>query len=104
MATLLSSISTVIAAGVAGWFAYLARRASTHGPESVAGGYSRLVTDMRVQQEALMARVAKLEQERSGDREQIRLLMRQVEWLMAHLPQEHRERFNALFGEIADNK
>lgn len=102
-AAVVTSLSTIIAAIVAGWFAWLARRTATHGPESVAGGYSRLVTDMRVQQEALMARVAGLEMERAEHRIQITLLMRQVAWLMEHVPEEQRTEFSTLFGKVDDD-
>lgn len=102
-ASVISAASTVVAAIVAGWFAFLARRASVHGPESVAGGYSKLVTDMRVQQEALMARVAGLEMERAEHRLQIAMLMRQVAWLMEHVPEEQRMQFSSLFGEVDDD-
>lgn len=101
--SVISAASTVVAAIVAGWFAFLARRASVHGPESVAGGYSRLVTDMRAQQEALMARVAGLELERTEHRRQLAMLMRQVAWLMEHVPEEHRVEFSTLFGEVDDD-
>lgn len=62
-----------------------------------------MVTDMRVQQEVLMARVAGLEKERAEHRSQIALLMRQVAWLMEHVPEEHRMQFSTLFGEVDDD-
>lgn len=114
-AAVVSAISTIVAALVAGWFAYLARRASVHGPESVAGGYSKLVTDMRTQQESLMARVAHLERERKEMRQQQELerkelnqriehLARQVRWLMGHVPEDQKLLFKEMFGEIEDEE
>ena len=90
--TVISAVSTVVAAAVAGWFAWLARRAQAHGPESVAGGYSKLVADMRTQQELLLARVAELDA-------RVAVLDQQVDWLVKHVPPEalaeFRERFPA---------
>lgn len=114
-AAAVSAISTIVAALVAGWFAWLARRASAHGPESVAGGYSKLVTDMRTQQEGLMARVAHLERERLKMRQQqeterkelnqrIEHLARQVRWLMNHVSEDRRTLFKEMFGEIEDEE
>jgi len=113
-AAVVSSISTIIAALVAGWFALLARRAQSQGPESVAGGYSRLVNDMRVEQEAMQLRLAGLEAEREDlqsrldlqreeFRNQLAVLRAQIRWLMDHIPEEHREEFNELFKDVHDD-
>ena len=89
--TILGAVSTTIAAGVAGWFAWLAKRAQTHGPESVAGGYARLVADMREEQGRLQLRLAELDA-------RVALLTMQVSWLIDHVPAKRRAEFAERFG------
>ena len=96
-ATILGAVSTTIAAGVAGWFGWLARRAHTHGPESVAGGYSKLVADMREEQTRQKARLAELDAK-------VTLLTAQVSWLINHVPPSKREEFMERFGGPRDHK
>ena len=91
MTAIIGAASTTVAAGVAGWFAWLARRAQTHGPESVAGGYSRLVADMREQQEHLYARVAELDAK-------VVILAMQVDWLIEHVPPDRLAEFHQRFA------
>ena len=91
MTTLIGAGSTTVAAALAGWFAWLARRAQTHGPESVAGGYSRLVADMREQQEHLYARVVELDAK-------VVILSMQVDWLVEHVPPERLAEFRHRFA------
>jgi len=93
--TIISGISTVAAAVVAGWFAFLARRSQAQGPESVAGGYSRLVADMRVVQEQLRQQVAGLDAD-------VKALSEQVGWLIPRLPADLRKAFYERFGEPGD--
>jgi hypothetical protein len=97
-ASLIGAASTTVAAGLAGWFAWLARRAQSHGPESVAGGYSRLVADMRSQHEALQVRMAELESQRAEDHARIVLLSRQVDWLLENVSLEQRAAFRERFA------
>lgn len=92
-----TSLSGVVAAVVAGVFAWLARRAQAHAPESVAGGYSKLVGDMRVQYEELMSRIERLEREREEQNRQIFVLTEQVHWLMDHIPDESMDAFQVRF-------
>lgn len=98
------AIATIIAAGVTGWFLVLSRRATAGGPESVAGGYSKLVADMRQHQREMDARIAALEAERQQLRQEsilrdarIEHLTEQVRWLLTHVPNEKREDFLDIF-------
>ena len=91
MTTLIGAASTTVAAMLAGWFAWLARRAQTHGPESVAGGYSKLVADMREQQEHLYARVVELDA-------RVVILSMQVDWLIEHVPPDRLAEFHQRFA------
>lgn len=96
--SLIPPFSAGVAAGVAGWFSVLAHRAKTQGPESVAGGYSRLVSDMRTQQEALMVRVAELETQRAEDHARIVVMSRQVDWLLERVTEEEKIKFQERFA------
>lgn len=93
----LSAVPQAASVILAGLFAYLARRAQTQGPESVAGGYSQLVADMRRQQAEINERVAALEAERAERDRRIALLTRQVAWLHERVPPEHRVEFREQF-------
>lgn len=95
-----SAIATTFAAAIAGWFALLARKAQAQSPETVAGGYSKLVADMREQQESLAARVEQLEEERRAQREEIRSLSVQVNWLINHIPPDKRDEFDQMFPRL----
>ena len=97
MTTFLGAASTTIAAGVAGWFAWLARRAQTHGPESVAGGYSKLVADMREEAARQRVRLAELETASA-------LHAMQIAWLINHVTPEKRAEFAERFGGPRDHK
>jgi len=90
--SIIGAISTVIGGSLAGWFGYLAKRATSHGPESVAGGYSRLVKDMQSQQEALLQRVADLES-------RLTLVTNQVNWLLRQVTPEQRDEFELRFSK-----
>lgn len=92
-AAAVSAVAAVLAAGVTGWFAWLARKAAAHAPESVAGGYSRLVADMRAQHDLLQQRVAELEQEMAEDRRRIAAMSRQVRWLLDNAAPESKALF-----------
>lgn len=101
---IIGAIATIIAAGVTGWFLVLARRATAGGPESVAGGYSKLVADMRQHQREMDARIAALESERTELKREsilrdarIEHLTEQVRWLLTHVPNEKREDFLDIF-------
>lgn len=89
--SIIGAISTVIGGALAGWFGWLAKRAQAHGPESVAGGYSRLVKDMQSQQEALLQRVAELES-------RLALVTTQVNWLLRQVTPEQRDEFELRFA------
>ena len=97
MTTILGAASTTIAAVLAGWFAWLAKRAQTHGPESVAGGYSQLVSDMREEQTRQQIRLAELDAK-------VTLLTAQVGWLINHVPPARRDEFMERFGGPRDDK
>lgn len=110
--TIITAVATSLAAGVSGWFAWLAKKAQTHGPESVAGGYSRLVGDMQSQHEQLMHRVAGLEQQLAEERvarvglehslgeERVArvALSRQVDWLLELVTPEQKTAFDLRFA------
>ena len=110
--TIIGGISTVVGGGLAGWFGYLAKRATSHGPESVAGGYSKLVSDMQRQHDQLMQRVAGLEQQLAeervarvglehslGEERAARMILsRQVDWLLSHVTQEQKNEFEERFA------
>ena len=98
IASVIGYSSSVVAAGVAGWFAWLAKKAQANSPESVAGGYSRLVGDMRTQQDALMRRVEELEAARSEDRARLVLLSRQVDWLLGQVTPAQKAEFDERFA------
>lgn len=100
--TLISSLSGVAAAAVAGWFAWLAKKAQSYAPESVAGGYSKLIGDMRMQYEELMFRIEQLEAEKEAQDHQISALTRQVNWLIDHVPPERRLEFRDRFAGPKD--
>lgn len=92
-----AAVPPALATVLAGWFAFLARRAQSHGPESVAGGYSQLVGDMRRQQAEINERVATLEAERAERDRKIEMLTRQVAWLLERVPAEQRVQFRERF-------
>lgn len=101
---IIGAIATIIAAGVTGWFLVLARRATAGGPESVAGGYSKLVADMRQHQSEMDARIEVLEAERAELKRdsilrdaRIEHLTNQVRWLLTHVSNEKREDFLDIF-------
>lgn len=91
--------AAVTAAIVTGWFAYAAKRALAQSPETVAGGYSRLVADMRQQVLELSKRVDELEGDRIIDHARIIQLERQVSWLLPRLSSDDRAQFHATFHE-----
>lgn len=94
----ITASSTVLAALVTGYFTFLAKRASSRSPETVAGGYSKLVSDMRGQHDALMARVAELEAQRWRDHRQMQMLSQQVGWLLEHISSEAKAEFDERFA------
>lgn len=90
-------LPNALGATVAAYFAWLARRAHNAGPESVAGGYSTLVGDMRRQLDEFNERIATLEAERAERDRRIGMLTRQVAWLLERVPAEHRVEFREQF-------
>ena len=96
-ATAIPAGAAVVAAAVTGWFAFLAKRAAAQSPETVAGGYSKLVGDLRAQVTALAARITELERDRIVDHARIILLERQVSWLLPRLSADDRIEFERLF-------
>lgn len=97
MSSWVNAAPQVLSAVVAGVFAWMSRRASHHAPESVAGGYSQLVADMRKQQVELSERVGVLEAERAERDRTIGMLTRQVAWLLERVPAEQRVEFRERF-------
>lgn len=93
----ISAIATAAGALIAGWFAVLAKRTQQRSPETVAGGYSRLVDDMRRELGRLGERVATLERERGSQQERIRCLERKIVWLSDRVSAEDRAEFDVLF-------
>lgn len=98
-AAAVSAVAAVIAAAVTGWFALLARRAAAHAPESVAGGYSRLVADMRSQHDLLQQRVNELEHEMEEYQRKTVALSLKVRWLLDNAAPESRAEFREQFPE-----
>ena len=89
--------AAILAAVVTGWFAFAAKRAAAQSPETVAGGYSKLVGDLRAQVVALAARITELERDRIVDHARIIQLERQVAWLLPRLSADDRSEFERLF-------
>ena len=98
-AAAIPALAAIMAAAVTGWFAIAAKRAAAQSPETVAGGYSKLVGDMRQQVIELSKRVSDLEDDRVIDHAKIIQLERQVSWLLPKLSTTDRAEFHANFHE-----
>jgi hypothetical protein len=94
---IIAAIATASGTAAAGWFAWLAKRAQQRAPESVAGGYSRLVDDMRQELSRVSARVQQLEQERVALQSRVACLDKQLLWLIHRVPDADRNEFDQLF-------
>lgn len=92
-----SAIATAFGAVIAGWFALLAKRTQQRSPETVAGGYSKLVDDMRRELERVSAKVDDLEADKKSQRERIACLERKMVWLLVRVSSEDRDEFEELF-------
>lgn len=96
-AEFVAALVPILSAGVAGWFAVLARKSHNRSPESVAGGYSSLVGDLRVEMQRLAARVEDLERERKQLHSHVGDLQKQVTWLLDNVGDDDRLLFDAYF-------
>lgn len=99
-----SAVATALGALIAGWFAVLAKRTQQKSPETVAGGYSKLVDDMRRELERLGERVATLEQDGQAKQQRIRCLERKIGWLTDRISDQDRVEFDKLFPRSYRNE
>ena len=94
---IIGAIATTLGAGIAGWFALLAKRAQHRAPESVAGGYSRLVEDMRQELTRLSERVVDLEKERAMHQARLQCMDRKIVWLSSRISEDDRIEYDTIF-------
>jgi len=87
----------IVSTLIAGWFAYLAKKAHNRSPETVAGGYASLVSDLRLELERLAERVQHLEAERRVLSSNVNDLTNQLQWLLINVTEDDRVQFNAKF-------
>lgn len=85
MAVWAPAVAAVLAATVTGWLTVRAKRVANDNPESIAGGYSRLVEDLRQSQERLERRVQELENDKVIAKARIIELERMLRWMMDRL-------------------
>lgn len=95
----LAAIATAGGTAAAGWFAWLAKKAQQRAPESVAGGYSKLVDDMRQDQINLRKRIEQLEIKANTDRQLIFGLQQKVGWLLSRVADVDKDEFYSTFKE-----
>lgn len=93
----IGAIVTILSASIAGWFAYLAKQSLNRSPETVAGGYSSLVGDLRFEMNRLSDRVQHLEEERKLLTNKVEYLTKQLRWLLVNIDDDDRIQFNAHF-------
>jgi len=96
-AELIGGFVTLIGATIAGWFAWMTKKASARSPETVAGGYTVLVSDMRSELARLTERVKHLEEERTALNYKVASLNNQIGWLLENASDDERVQFNAYF-------
>lgn len=94
---IIGALVTFSGAGIAGWFAYLTKKASARSPETVAGGYTVLVSDMRAELTRLSERVKYLEDERAELTTKLESLNKQLHWFLETASDDDRVNFNAYF-------
>lgn len=96
-------LPNALGATVAAYFAWLARRAHNAGPESVAGGYSTLVADMRREHVALKERVSSLEKKDAFQSARIRTLETQLREVLPYLSSDARRDFHLRWGDLDED-
>lgn len=92
-------IPTIVAAVVTGTFLWLRQRTENSSPDTVAGGYTQLVSDLRLEQGSLRQRVENLERRLVEGSERIEKLTRQVDWLLYRLPPQYIQDYQQVFNE-----
>lgn len=96
-AEIVGGLVTIIGSIIAGWFAWATKKASARSPETVAGGYTVLVSDMRAELTRLTERVQYLEEERTALNQKVASLNNQIGWLLENASDYDRAQFNAYF-------
>lgn len=96
---IIGAIVTLSGAVIAGWFAYLTKKAHARSPETVAGGYSALVSDLRLEMARLSERVQYLENERLGLTREVDRLNSQLQWLLNSISDDDRVEFTMYFDD-----
>lgn len=86
----IAALSSIFATILAGGFAWIAKKQEHKGPESVAGGYSKLVESLHQEVKRLSENV-----ERSNSR--VGCLERKVNWLINRVTPEDRLLFDKTF-------
>lgn len=92
-------IPTIVAAIVTGAFLWLRQRTENRSPNTIAGGYTQLVSDLRFEQGALRQRIERLELRLLEGTERIEFLTKQVDWLLYRLPPQYIAEYQDIFNE-----
>ena len=101
---LIAAAASVSAASVSVFYAWLIRRAAARSPETVAGGYSTLVSDLRQElqrvqatNDAVRTELDDLHAEMHIYRRRVACMESKLSWLQTRMPADVLERFEQAF-------